>query len=278
MMTSALSVECLEALAVHFRRGARVILDDITISLKSGEIVALLGANGAGKSTLFRILLGFLKPERGEIRLGSEPLAGFSRRALAQRIAYVPQAHVAPFPYKVHDVVLLGRLAETGIFRAPQAADHLAVDEVLERLAITHLATRPYTEISGGERQLTLIARALAQGAGILILDEPMTGLDYGYQVRLLHHLVDLAGSGHSILFSTHNPEHAVRVATRIVVLRDGTIMADGPPAQIITPSLIRALYGVAVSTLMNVEGQMVIVPSMERALDTRLETARAST
>lgn len=278
MMTSALSVECLEALAVHFRRGARVILDDITISLKSGEIVALLGANGAGKSTLFRILLGFLKPERGEIRLGSEPLAGFSRRALAQRIAYVPQAHVAPFPYKVHDVVLLGRLAETGIFRAPQAADRRAVDEVLERLAITHLATRPYTEISGGERQLTLIARALAQGAGILILDEPMTGLDYGYQVRLLHHLVDLAGSGHSILFSTHNPERAVRVATRIVVLRDGTIMADGPPAQIITPSLIRALYGVAVSTLMNVEGQMVIVPSMERALDTRLETARAST
>lgn len=276
MMTSALSVECLEALAVHFRRGARVILDDITISLKSGEIVALLGANGAGKSTLFRILLGFLKPERGEVRLGGEPLADFSRRALAQRIAYVPQAHVAPFPYKVHDVVLLGRLAETGIFRAPQAADHRAVDEVLERLAITHLAMRPYTEISGGERQLTLIARALAQGAGILILDEPMTGLDYGYQVRLLHHLVDLAGSGHSILFSTHNPEHAVRVATRIVVLRDGAIMADGPPAQIITPSLIRALYGVAVSTLLNVEGQMVIVPSMERALDTRLQSTRA--
>lgn len=276
MMTSALSVECLEALAVHFRRGARVILDDITISLKSGEIVALLGANGAGKSTLFRILLGFLKPERGEVRLGGEPLADFSRRALAQRIAYVPQAHVAPFPYKVHDVVLLGRLAEMGIFRAPQAADHRAVDEVLERLAITHLATRPYTEISGGERQLTLIARALAQGAGILILDEPMTGLDYGYQVRLLHHLVDLAGSGHSILFSTHNPEHAVRVATRIVVLRDGAIMADGPPAQIITPSLIRALYGVAVSTLLNVEGQMVIVPSMERALDTRLQSTRA--
>lgn len=276
MMTSALSVECLEALAVHFRRGARVILDDITISLKSGEIVALLGANGAGKSTLFRILLGFLKPERGEVRLGGEPLADFSRRALAQRIAYVPQAHVAPFPYKVHDVVLLGRLAEMGIFRAPQAADHRAVDEVLERLAITHLAMRPYTEISGGERQLTLIARALAQGAGILILDEPMTGLDYGYQVRLLHHLVDLAGSGHSILFSTHNPEHAVRVATRIVVLRDGAIMADSPPAQIITPSLIRALYGVAVSTLLNVEGQMVIVPSMERALDTRLQSTRA--
>lgn len=266
MTTAAPSAECLEARAVHFRRGTRVILDDITIRLHPGEIVALLGANGAGKSTLFRILLGFLRPERGEVRLDDRPLAEFSRRALAQRIAYVPQAHVAPFPYSVRDVVLLGRLAETGIFRTPQAADHQAVGEVLERLAITHLAARPYTEISGGERQLTLIARALTQGAGILVMDEPMTGLDYGYQVRLLQHLIDLAGSGHTILFSTHNPEHAVQVATRIAVLRDGAIMADGPPAQIITPPLIRALYGVAVSTLTNAEGQMVIVPAMERA------------
>jgi iron complex transport system ATP-binding protein len=264
IMTSAPSAEYIEARAVYFRRGMRTILDDVTISLRSGEIVALLGANGAGKSTLFRILLGFLRPERGEVRLDGTALSEFSRRALARRIAYVPQVHVAPFPYNVRDVVLLGRLAETGIFRAPQAADHHAVGEVMERLAITHLAARPYTEISGGERQLTLIARALAQGASILIMDEPMTGLDYGYQVRLLQHLVDLAGSGHTVLFSTHNPEHAVQVATRIAVLRDGTIMADGPPAEIITPPLIRTLYGVAVSTLTNAEGQMVIVPVME--------------
>jgi iron complex transport system ATP-binding protein len=265
MITAAIATECLEARAVHFRRGTRVILSDITLRLHSGEIVALLGANGAGKSTLFRILLGFLKPEHGEVRLNDELLAAFSRRALAQRIAYVPQAHIAPFPYRVHDVVLLGRLAETGIFRTPQPADHQVVGEVLERLAITHLAARPYTEISGGERQLTLIARALAQGASILVMDEPMTGLDYGYQVRLLQHLIDLAGSGRTILLSTHNPEHAVQAATRIAVLRDGAIMADGPPAQIITPSLIRALYGVAVSTLTNAEGRMVIVPAMER-------------
>lgn len=265
MMTAVVASECLEARGVHFPRGTRIILDDITIGLRSGEIVALLGANGAGKSTLFRIMLGFIKPERGEVRLNDRPLSEFSRRALARRIAYVPQAHVAPFPYKVRDVVLLGRLAETGIFRAPQAADHRAVDEVLERLAITHLAARPYTEISGGERQLTLIARALAQGARILVMDEPMTGLDYGYQVRLLQHLVDLAGGGRTILMSTHNPEHAVQAATRIAVLRDGAIMADGPPADIITPSLIRALYGVEVSTLTNAEGRMVIVPAMER-------------
>lgn len=268
MTAAANATEYLEARAVHFRRGARVILDDITIRLHTGEIVALLGANGAGKSTLFRILLGFLKPERGEIRLDGKLLADFSRRTLAQRIAYVPQAHVAPFPYKVHDVVLLGRLAETGIFRTPQAADHRAVAEVLERLTITHLSARRYTEISGGERQLTLIARALAQGANILVMDEPMTGLDYGYQVRLLQHLVDLARSGRAILLSTHNPEHAVQAASRIAVLRDGAIMADGPPAQIITPSLIRALYGVGVSTLTNADGRTVIVPTMERALD----------
>jgi iron complex transport system ATP-binding protein len=265
MMTATVATECLEARAVYFRRGLRVILSDITLRLHSGEIVALLGANGAGKSTLFRILLGFLKPERGEVRLNDRLLTAFPRRALAQRIAYVPQAHVAPFPYKVHDVVLLGRLAETGIFRAPQATDHRAVEEVLERLAITHLAARPYTEISGGERQLTLIARALAQGASILVMDEPMTGLDYGYQVRMLQHLVDLAGSGSTILLSTHNPEHAVQTATRIAVLRDGTIMADGPPVEIITPQLIRTLYGVEVSTFTNAEGRIMIVPAMER-------------
>lgn len=265
-MTAEPPTECLEVRAVHFRRGARIILDDVNLKLRSGEIVALLGANGAGKSTLFRILLGFLRPEKGEVRLDDMPLGGFSRRALARRIAYVPQAHVAPFPYSVRDVVLLGRLAETGIFRAPQATDHHAVGEVLERLSIAHLAMRPYTEISGGERQLTLIARALAQGANILVMDEPMTGLDYGYQVRLLQHLVDMAANRHIIVFSTHNPEHAVQVATRIAVLRDGAIMADGPPKEIITPPLIHALYGVAVSTLTDAEGHMVIVPTMDRA------------
>lgn len=264
MMTGAPPTECLEACDVHFRRGTRTILGGVKLSLRSGEIVALLGANGAGKSTLFRILLGFLKPERGEVRLDGVPLGIFSRRALAQRIAYVPQAHVAPFPYSVRDVVLLGRLAETGIFRAAKAADHQVVNEILERLAITHLAERPYTEISGGERQLTLIARALAQGASILVMDEPMTGLDSGYQVRLLQQLVSLAGTGHTIVFSTHNPEHAVQIATRIAVLRDGAIMADGPPAEIITPPLIHTLYGVEVSTLTNADGQMLIVPVME--------------
>lgn len=266
MMTAIRPAERLEARGLHFRRGTRVILDKVTIDLRSGELVALLGANGAGKSTLFRILLGFLRPERGEVRLDDVPLGGFSRRALAQRIAYVPQAHVAPFPYSVRDVVLLGRLAETGIFRAPQAADRRVVDEVLERLAITHLAARPYTEISGGERQLTLIARALAQRAGILVMDEPMTGLDYGYQIRLLRHMVDLASSGHAIVFSTHNPEHAVQAATRIAVLRDGGIMADGPPAEIITPPLMHSLYGVEISTMTAAQGQMVIVPAMARA------------
>lgn len=265
MMTTVQFAESLEAHAVHFLRGTRIILDDITISLRSGEIVALLGANGAGKSTLFRIMLGFLAPAQGEVRLDNRPLGEFSRRALAQRIAYVPQAHVAPFPYSVRDVVMLGRLAETGIFRAPKASDRHVVNEVLDRLAIMSLAERPYTEISGGERQLTLIARALAQGASILVMDEPMTGLDYGYQVRLLQHLIDLAERGHTILFSTHNPEHAVQAASRIAVLRDGVIMADGTPKEIITPQLIRTLYGVAVSTLTNAEGQMAIVPAMGR-------------
>lgn len=265
-MTIATPARCLEARSVHFRRGERVILREVTIGLRPGEIVALLGANGAGKSTLFRLMLGLIKPASGEIRLDNVPLARFSRRALARHVAYVPQVHAAPFPYSVHDVVLLGRLAESGVFRAPRAADRAAAVDVLQRLAITHLANRPYTEISGGERQLTLIARALAQGASILVMDEPLTGLDYGYQVRLLQHLSDLARDGHSILLSTHNPEHAIQAATRVAVLRDGAIIADGSPAETITPSLIRTLYGVEVSTLTSAEGRMVLLPAIAHA------------
>lgn len=256
----------LEARGIHFRRGERVILGEVTFALQPGEIVALLGPNGTGKSTLFRILLGFLRPAMGEVWLDDVPLGRYSRRSIAQRIAYVPQAHVAPFPYSVREVVLLGRLAESGIFRSPQPSDHIRADDVLQRLAITHLAQRPYTEISGGERQLTLIARALAQGASILVMDEPMTGLDYGYQVRLLQHLIDLASEGHAILFSTHNPEHAVHAATRVAVLRGGAIIADGSPADTITPALIRNLYGVDVSTLTNAQGLTAIVPSIVRS------------
>ena len=228
-----------------FSRGDRRVLDGASLGVASGEIVSLLGANGAGKTTLLRLLMGFLAPQGGDVRLGGESLRGLGRRQVAQKIAYVAQSHLAPFPYRVRDVVMLGRLPHIGLFNRPGQGDEDCVDHLLERLGLSPLAGRPYTEISGGERQLTLLGRALAQGARILVMDEPMSGLDYGHQMRLIGFLRDLAAEGCGILMSTHHPDHAHWVSSRIALLIDGRIEADGAPGDVLTPAAIRWLYGV---------------------------------
>lgn len=237
----------LEARAIYFLRADRTVLTGADICVSSGEIVALLGANGAGKSTLFRVMLGLEKMTRGDVLLDGASIATLSQREVARRVAYVPQAHVAPFPYLARDVIMMGRLPATGLFAAPTAQDEAVVSEILARLKITSLAARPYTEISGGERQLVLIARALAQGAQILVMDEPLTGLDYGYQFKALRLFSQLAAAGCGILFSTHHPEHASKIASRVAVLADGKIIADDEPMKIITPKMIELIYGVHV-------------------------------
>lgn len=242
---SAIACARLEARALCFARGRRPVLAGASLVISQGEIVALLGANGAGKSTLFRLMLGFEKASSGEALLDGVSIWRYSRRDVARVIAYVPQAHVTPFPYLVHDVVMLGRLPETGLFGRPGAADREIVADVLTQLGVAHLAARPYTEISGGERQLVLIGRALAQGARILVMDEPLTGLDFGYQLKMLRLLKSLAKQGRGILFSTHHPDHASKIATRVAVLQNGTIVADNAPSIVITPMMIETIYGV---------------------------------
>ncbi|OAI28397.1 ABC transporter [Methylosinus sp. R-45379] len=251
----------LRGVDLHFSRGKRRVLEGATLGFGTGEIVALLGANGAGKSTLFRLLLGFLTASSGEVRLDGLPLASFSRREIAKRVAYVPQGHVTPFPYTVREVVTLGRLPETGLLRAPRAEDREIVESVIARLGMERLIDRPYTEISGGERQLTLIARALAQGARLLVMDEPATGLDYGYQLRLMRHLSDLTADGHGVLVSTHHPEHAMQLATRIAILNEGRIEADGAPQAVVTAERISRLYGVEVAVFDDPFGARRLAP-----------------
>lgn len=252
----------LEASHVRFQYGQRDILSDASLSIAAGEIIALLGCNGAGKSTFLRILLGLLAPHAGSVVLDGKALSAYRPRELATRIAYVPQVHVTPFPYTVRDVVLLGRLPANGILHAPSRYDIELVEDMLSRLDIVHLAGRPYTDISGGERQLTLLARALVQGARILIMDEPMNGLDYGRQIRLLERLQHLAADGYAILMTTHHPEHALLAATRVAVLTHGRIDADGPPSDIVTPATIRKLYGVTVRAFHSSEGHTAFHPA----------------
>jgi iron complex transport system ATP-binding protein len=251
----------LNANNVSYAYKGHPVLCGVSLSVKQGELVSLLGKNGAGKTTLLKLLQGFLKPEQGHVSLNNQPLARFSRRELATLIAYVPQSHIPPFPYLVEEVVTLGRIPHSGIFRSPIQEDKDAAHAAMTQLRINHLSRRAYTELSGGERQLVLIARALAQGARIFIMDEPITGLDYGNQFRLLDTLQELVAAGFGILMTTHHPEHALRASTQVALLIDGKIEQSGIPASIITPATIRHLYDVTVDAV-NAAGHTLFVPT----------------
>lgn len=246
----------LEAHGVHFAYNGRVVLRGVDLAVAPGDMVSLLGANGSGKTTLLLLLLGLLRPDAGEVVLNGRPLRCYPRRELARQLAYVPQTHTVPFPYTVRDVVLLGRLPHTGLVHSPSPQDQAVVAKTLARLGIESLADRPYSEVSGGERQLTLIARALAQGARILVLDEPATGLDYGNQLRFLQHLRGLAAEGFAIVKATHHPEHALLASTRVALLHAGTILRQGPPREVVTPAAIQQLYRIQVNAFHAPAGQ----------------------
>ena len=222
----------------------RVVGNHLDISLKAGEVLALLGPNGGGKTTLLKTLLGLLPPKGGEVRLGDRPLASYTLRERARRIAYVPQSHGATFGFMVETFVLMGRTAHGTLFSRPSTADRAIAARMLERFGIAHLADRPYTKISGGERQLALLARALAQEPKFVVLDEPTASLDFGNQGRVMREIRALGASGHGVLFTTHDPNHAMRAADRAFLLRQGVRMADGEVRTVLNRAQLEALYG----------------------------------
>jgi len=254
----------LQAKDISFAYGRRRILDSVDLSLSCGELLALLGINGAGKSTLLRLLLGFEQPHGGSLRVADKPLASYPRQALARLIAYVPQAHTAPFPYTVSEVVQLGRIAQRGYLCAPNAQDLRVAETSIAQMGIAALADRAYTTLSGGEQQLTLIARALAQEARVLILDEPTSALDYGNQIRLLGQMRRLADEGYAILFTTHHPEHVMIAADHAALLINGTITTYGNPAEVLNPTALRRLYGVEVEWLTRKTGSQAFWPCLQ--------------
>lgn len=222
----------------------------VSLEIRAGEVVCLLGPNGGGKTTLMKTLLGLLPAIEGRVRLDGEDIAHWSRKRLARVIGYVPQAHAAFFPFSVLDIVLMGRSAHLGLFAAPSRADHAIADRALATLGVAHLRDRVYTEISGGERQLVLIARALAQEPRILVMDEPTASLDFGNQVRVLNEIAALARSGIAVVFSTHDPDHVFLCGDRVALLHGGTLEAIGAPEDVITASSLQRLYGVEVQVV----------------------------
>lgn len=241
----------------------RTVGREVGFVLADGEVLCVLGPNGSGKTTLFRTLLGLLAPQAGAIALDGAPLARLPRDAIARRIGYVPQAHAGYFAYSVREMVLMGRTAHLGAFGAPGLQDRARADSALEMLGIAALAERPFTEISGGERQLTLIARALAQEAGLLVMDEPTASLDFGNQVRVLERIRQLAAHGISVLFSTHDPDHAFLCAQRALLIADGRALALGPPREVIRSDTLARLYGVSVNIVETAGGAHTCVPSL---------------
>ena len=228
----------------------RTVGRDVSFALDAGEVMCVLGPNGGGKTTLFRTVLGLLARHAGAIRLEGQAIETLSRPEIARRVGYVPQGHTGYFAFTVREFVLMGRTAHLGIFSAPGKKDLAVVSRVLDSLGIAQLADQPVTEISGGERQLALVARALAQEPKLLVLDEPTASLDFGNQVRVLQRISALAGSGMSILFSSHDPDHAFLCARRALLLAEGRVLEIGAPRAVIRSDTLQRLYGVSVQVI----------------------------
>jgi iron complex transport system ATP-binding protein len=222
----------------------------LDVSLAQGEVLALLGPNGSGKTTLLKTLLGLLAPLAGEAMIDNAPIASYSAAERARRIAYVPQSHTPSFAFTVETVVLMGRTAHGNLFSAPSAADREVAARALERFGIAALRSRPYTMISGGERQLVLLARALAQEPRFIVLDEPTASLDFGNQGKVIREMRALAAGGHGVLFTTHDPNHALRAADRAFLMRSGVRLAEGKVREVLTRSRLEDLYGTRVEAL----------------------------
>jgi iron complex transport system ATP-binding protein len=234
----------------------------LNVALATGEVLALLGPNGGGKTTLLKTLLGLIKAKAGEVRLGERALNNYSIRERARAVAYVPQVHIGTFAFTVETVVLMGRTAHGSLFSAPSAHDRAVAQAVLERFGIAGLSTRPYTMISGGERQLVLLARALAQEPQFIVLDEPTASLDFGNQGKVMNEIRALAKSGHGVLFTTHDPNHALRAADRAFLLREGTRIAEGPVKSVLDQTQLQELYRAPVERLVDPQtGAVAFLP-----------------
>jgi iron complex transport system ATP-binding protein len=238
-----------------------VVGRNISLSLEPREVLCLLGPNGAGKTTLFRTLLGLLPPLGGSVVLGSDRLETLRPAEIAQRMAYVPQAHATEFSFSVLDVVLMGRTSRLKTFGSPGTRDERIAREKLAGLGIEDLASHDYTRISGGQRQLALIARALAQEASILVLDEPTASLDFGNQAIVLARIRDLAAQNYGIVLSTHDPDHALMVATRVAIIADGGVRALGPVEEVVTAETLSEIYRTEVRVEQTSSGHRVCVP-----------------
>jgi iron complex transport system ATP-binding protein len=233
----------LDLRAVEAGYGARRVLHGVSFALTAGEVVGLVGPNGAGKSTLVAVAARGLAPTAGAVFLDGRPLAGYRRRALARRVAVVPQGGELPEGFTVDEVVAMGRTPHAGFLRGPTPADEAAIEAALRRTDVVELRARRVETLSGGERQRVVLARALAQEPRVLLLDEPTNHLDLRYQVETLRAARAAAADGVAVLVVVHDLNLAARACDRVALLEAGRIVAHGPPAVVFTEPRLRAVY-----------------------------------
>lgn len=240
----------LELQSVHGGYGKKEIIKGVDFHADHGDIVCLAGPNGCGKTTLFRLILGSLPLSDGHIFIDGTDIQTLSPKERANLIAYIPQYHTPIFSYTALEVVIMGRASHFSAFKMPKSIDRQAAFHALEKVNALHLANRPYTSLSGGQRQLILIARAICQSAKILIMDEPAASLDYANQQRLTYVIRSLAQNGYCIIMSTHSPEHLASLGSLVLLMKDGKSASFGTSSQIITPQNLKQVYGIDMDVL----------------------------
>lgn len=269
-MSASASVWSVDGLCFRHPDAVRDTLSHVTLDIVSHEITALLGPNGTGKSTLLQLLLGVLRPAAGTVQFRGKPLAAYARRDLALQIGVVPQAEVEPM-FTVRDVVAMGRYPHLGPWQRERLEDQRAVDRAMARCDVAAFADRWVSTLSGGERQRVRVARALAQEASVLVLDEPTTFLDIRHEMTTFELLHQLRSEGVTVVLATHNLNLAARYADRVIMLHDGRISATGSPCDVLTASRVGAVYDWPVEIVPHLSGAPQVVPRGAMA------TARAS-
>ena len=217
------------------------VLKGISCNADYGDVLCLLGPNGCGKTTLFRMMLGTLPVTDGKIAIDGKNIHDFTTKALANMIAYIPQYHSPVFAYTVLDVVIMGRASHFSAFETPKEPDREAAFSALEKVNALHLANKKYTSLSGGQRQLVLIARAICQSAKIFIMDEPAANLDV---------ISGLARQGYCIIMSTHSPEHPFSVGTKVLLMKTGKVVGFGTPKEVITSETLQSVYDIEMDVI----------------------------
>jgi iron complex transport system ATP-binding protein len=254
-------VSVVEVRGLSVRAGSATPINDVTLDLEAGTWCTIVGPNGAGKTTLVEAVVGLRRAAAGTVSIAGEPVGSMSERDRALRVAFVPQHPIVPPGMSVRDYVALGRTAYHGLLRAPSAQDHRHVESVLDRLSLLPYATRDVVTLSGGERQRMVLARALAQSTKVMVLDEPITGLDLRHQIATLELLQrEVRESGLTVLATLHDLTLAGQFADRLVLLDRGRLILDGSSGDVVRSAELAACYEMELRVV-DVDGSDVVIP-----------------